>query len=173
MRWSFLIVIAFVVSCQSKTDNWQKDLTRCEQQVDSARVLLTDSLDLEELEQELRTGKALFKELKSGVIEDTLDIDFGKQMDLFVTALKNADELDKEYQHCQDGVKALKTEIEALKKDIANNAGDRSAYCEEVGLEKEDAKQVLMHAKDIYDRFVTLREARVSFEPFFEIYRSR
>jgi hypothetical protein len=173
MRWCFLFVIAIIVSCQSKTDNWQKDLTACEQQVDSARVLLSDSLDLEEMNQELRDGKSLFRQLKMLVAEDTLDIVFGKQMDLFVTALKNAEDLDKEYQHCQDGMKSLKTQIEALKKDIANNAGDRSAYCEEVGLGKKDAAQVLKHAKDIHDRFVTLREARVSFEPVFEIYRSR
>ena len=166
-------MIAIFFGCQSKTDNWQKDLTLCEQQVDSARVLVSDSLDLGEIRQELRNGKVLFKELKQRVANDTLDIDFGKQMDLFVTALKNAEDLDKEYAHCQKGVETIKGQIDALKSDIANNAGDRSAYCEEVGLGKKDASEILKHAKDIHDRFVTLRNARVNFEPVFEIYRSR
>lgn len=173
MRWSFPFLGLLLFACGSRSDNWQKDLDRCTEQVDSAMVILSDSLNSSDIQEEIRSSKTLFRSLKQAVQHDTLDIDFGLHMDAFVTAYKNALKLETEYTHCTKGAKDLQIQIRALQEDIANNAGDRVAYCEEVGLEKKDASEILAHAKDIQQRFVTLRQSRIEFEPVFEIYRSR
>lgn len=160
-----------LLACSSKTEKWSLDLEACIKSADSTSAILNETIVADELKSLLVESRILFQEVKASVSDDTLDVEFGQQLDQFSTAYRNALTLESEYKHCENAATKLTDRLKQLKSDIDNTNGDRAEYCAYVTTEKGELTKIQNHCKDIRLRFDELKAAKADFEPVFHVYQ--
>lgn len=160
-----------LLACSSKTEKWSLDLEACIKSADSTTTILNETIAADELKSLLVDSRILFQEVKAAVSDDTLDVEFGQQLDQFSTAYRNALTLESEYTHCKHATSELTDRLKQLKSDIENTNGDRAEYCAYVTREKGELTKIQNHCKDIRLRFDELKAAKADFEPVFQVYQ--
>lgn len=127
-------------------------------------------LQVMELQTVLLDSKKLVDSVRSAIHYDTLNLDFAVEMDQFLTAYKNAETLEKEYDTCEKSFENQVIRIRFLKNDIEAGTGDRSAYQKNIQAEQQDLTALRSHFQSIQSRFIQLKDSKRVFEPLFNAY---
>jgi hypothetical protein len=167
-----LVLLAGFTACSGSVQQHLDTLDLLIAQSDSVSLELSaiDSVKVDEL---FLTSSELKKKFKTYVKNDTLELDFARELNAFLLANKQLKELNSEKIACSMANIDARKRLQKLKTDIAGGSGDRSGYTEYVGAETKEMSAIRNHSSDLKRRFETADSVIEQFQPDIERFISQ
>lgn len=167
---SFLVLLAFLSSCESKLGKFEEDVLFSKATNDSVSKLLRE-LDTNQVLELRGKSKMMLLKFNMELGNDTLDIGTAKEIDGFIQAYRATDFFTTEIKQLRKAQVDQHERLRKLQSDIENGAGDRSAYYEHVQLERKEAEQIRIHSLILEKQFIDFKQSYEQFKPTFERFK--
>ncbi len=178
MMFRILPVIALflLVACSAvPTDEYIDQLDELQQSADSTTADLK-AINMDEVESLLKQSHE-WKERFRPFAGDTLELDFARKLDAYLSAIDHLHYLQKEQSICLLENELATKRRAILRKDIELGAGERATYAKNMERETaemkkirehctilktqfESAKNVIAENQAVIEQFVTTRESK-------------
>ncbi len=167
---SFLILLTFLVSCESKLGKFEEDVLFSKATNDSVQKLLQD-LDTNQVLKLRGKSKMMLLNFNIELGNDTLDMETAKEIDGFIQAYRATDFFTTEIKQLRKAQMEQLERLQKLQSDIENGAGDRSTYYEHVQFERKEAEQIRAHSLVLEKQFMDFKQSYEQFKPTFERFK--
>jgi hypothetical protein len=167
---SFLILLAFLLSCESKLGKFEEDILFSKATNDSVQKLL-QQLDTNQVLKLRGKSKMMLLNFNIELGNDTLDIETAKEIDGFIQAYRATDFFTTEIRQLRKANTEQQERLQKLQSDIETGAGDRSTYYEHVQLERKEAGQIRAHSLILEKQFIDFKQSYEQFKPTFERFK--
>lgn len=167
---SFLILLAFLASCESKLGKFEEDMLFSKATNDSVLKLL-QHLDTNQVLKLRGKSKMMLLNFNIELGNDTLDIETAKEIDGFIQTYRATDFFTTEIKQLRKAQTEQQERLKRLQSDIENDAGDRSTYYEHVQLERKEAEQIRAHSLVLEKQFMDFKQSYEQFKPTFERFK--
>ncbi|MDF3027873.1 MAG: hypothetical protein K0S23_2180 [Fluviicola sp.] len=166
----FLILLAFLLSCESKLGKFEEDILFSKATNDSVQNLL-QQLDTNQVLKLRGKSKMMLLNFNIELGNDTLDIETAKEIDGFIQAYRATDFFTTEVRQLRKANMEQRERLQKLQSDIETGAGDRSTYYEHVQLERKEAGQIRAHSLILEKQFIDFKQSYEQFKPTFERFK--
>ena len=167
---SFLILLTFLVSCESKLGKFEEDVLFSKATNDSVQKLLQD-LDTNQVLKLRGKTKMMLLNFNNELVNDNLDMETAKEIDGFIQAYRATDFFTTEIKQLRKAQMEQLERLQKLQSDIENGAGDRSTYYEHVQFERKEAEQIRAHSLVLEKQFMDFKQSYEQFKPTFERFK--
>ncbi len=168
---SFLILLIFFSSCESKLGKFEDDVLFTKATNDSVRKILQE-LDTNVVLKLRGKSKMMLLNFNIELGNDTLDIQTAREIDGFIQAYRATDFFTTEIKQLRLAQKEQQERLQKLQSDIENGAGDRSTYYEHVQFEKKESEQIRSHSLILEKQFIEFKQSYEQFKPTFERFKA-
>lgn len=167
---SFLILLTFFASCESKLGKFEEDVLFSKATNDSVQKLL-QQLDTNQVLKLRGKSKIMLLNFNIELGNDTLDIGTARKIDGFIQAYRATDFFTTEIKQLRKAQVEQQERLKKLQSDLENGAGDRSTYYEHVQLERKEAEQIRAHSLILEKQFIDFKQSYEQFKPTFERFK--
>jgi hypothetical protein len=168
--FSFLILLTFLVSCESKLGKFEEDVLFSKATNDSVQKSL-QNLDTNQVLKLRGKSKMMLLNFNIELGNDTLDMETAKEIDGFIQAYRATDFFTTEIKQLRKAQMEQLERLQKLQSDIENGAGDRSTYYEHVQFERKEAEQIRAHSLVLEKQFMDFKQSYEQFKPTFERFK--
>jgi len=149
----FLVVFLFVSCADMKRPKQLKEIERIEANLNDAEMVL-NSISIDSIEQIIRSSTFLENRIKKYYSGDTISLSLGEDLELFHALIPNSEEVVFGVIKIDSMLLFRKSQLNLLKNDIQQGAGNRSEYDENIFFENEEVSVVANFA-NFYDSLAT------------------
>ncbi|AEA43942.1 hypothetical protein [Fluviicola taffensis] len=167
---SLLVLLTFFSSCESKLGKFEEDLLFSVATNDSVQKLLQE-LDTNQLLKLRGKSKMMLLNFNIELGNDTLDIETAHEIDGFIQSYRATDFFTTEIRQLRIAQQEQRKRLQKLQADIENDAGDRSAYFENVQLERKEVEVIRKHSLILEKQFIDFKQSYEQFKPTFERFK--
>ncbi len=130
-----------------------KEIERIEANLNDAEMVL-NSISIDSIEQIIRSSTFLENRIKKYYSGDTISLSLGEDLELFHALIPNSEEVVFGVIKIDSMLLFRKSQLNLLKNDIQQGAGNRSEYDENIFFENEEVSVVANFA-NFYDSLAT------------------
>ena len=167
---SFLVLLTFLSSCESKLGKFEEDVLFSKATNDSVYKALQE-LDTNQVLKLRGKSKMMLLNFNIELGNDTLDIETAREIDGFIQTYRATDYFTTEIRQLRKAQKEQQERLQKLQSDIENGAGDRSTYYEHVQFERKEAGQIRAHSLRLEKQFMDFKQSYEQFKPTFERFK--
>jgi hypothetical protein len=167
---SFLVLLTFFSSCESKLGKFEEDVLFAKATNDSVQKILQE-LDTNQVLKLRGKSKMMLLNFNIELGNDTLNIETAREIDGFIQAYRATDYFTTEIRQLRIAQKEQNERLQKLQSDIENGAGDRATYYEHVQLERKEAEQIRAHSSRLEKQFMDFKQSYEQFKPTFERFK--
>jgi len=131
------------------------------------------AIDSAEAVRLYETSGSVLEQFRTIAGRDTLELEFARKLESYVTANKDLEHLPSELVNCKTALAAAEIRLAELKKDIRQGNGERTKYATWVTAESAEMKAIGNHCSDLKRRFSASESAIAQFQPEIERFISR
>lgn len=167
---SFLLLLALLLSCESKLGKFEDDVLYTKATNDSVAHLLRE-LDTNQLLKLRGQSKMILLDFNIELGNDTLDMKTAGEIDGFIRAYRATDFFTSEFKKLGKAQQEQQKRLKSLQSDLENGAGDRAQYYEYVQFELKEAKEIRKHSLILEKQFIEFKHSYEQFKPIFERFK--
>ncbi len=158
------------VNCSNQSKRWVEEAQMCLSVSDSVSLDFK-SMDLNAIQQVLSDANSISNQLDQFVQSvDTLTVDLAQPMDQFLTAFRNGNQLDIEFQTCKTANLKAKQRIRLLIEDIQASRCDFNLIQQQIKTEQKEVATIRAHSIQIKENFSELKSANEQFKSIIQRY---
>ena len=167
---SFLVLLVFFSSCESKLGKFEEDVLFSKASNDSVQRIL-QGLDTNQVLKLRGKSKIMLLNFNIELGNDTLDMETAREIDGFIQAYRATDYFTTEIRQLRKAQIEQHERLLKLQSDIENGSGDRSTYYDHVQLERKEAEQIRTHSLRLEKQFMDFKQSYEQFKPTFERFK--